>query len=66
MLKPDDDIAHLTNEFVRTARQHRDVDIRAFGHVAEERAFDEFLVQGDEEHGNDAPEQENDGQALRV
>ena len=60
MLESNDDITNLTDEFVRATGQLGNIRISTFWHVSEERAFDEFLVQTDEQCGHNAPEQEND------
>ena len=66
MLKAYDYIANLADEFVGATGKFRDVGVCAFGNVSEERSLDEFLVQEDEERSNDAPEQENDAEPLRI
>ena len=44
----------------------RNVGIGTFGHVSEQGSLDELPVEADEQGCDHAPEQENDGQALRV
>ena len=66
MLKSSDDIAHLTDECVGATGEFGDVSIGTFRHVSEQGSLDELPVERNEQRRHHAPEQENDGQTLRV
>ena len=57
---------NLHDQFVAASGQQADVNLGALGHVTVDRTLHEEFVEGDEERSHDAPEGEDDAQAVRI